>query len=77
MLEEIAKEVCKKKHITSMMDCIYIKNSETKETEIGILSDKKRVVITKPEHYDAAYNLALAYETYGGEKWTLKTDYNE
>ncbi len=78
MLEEIAKEVCKKKHvITIMMDYIYIKNSKTKVTEMVVFSDKNRVNITKPKHEVDAYNLALAYETYDGEKWTLKTDYNE
>jgi len=77
MLEEIAKEVCKGKHITSMMDYIYVQNFKTKVNEIIAISDKNKVLITKPKHEVDAYNLALACETYDGKEWTLKKDYDE
>lgn len=77
MLEEIAREVCKKKHIISIMDYIYVQNSKTKLNEMIAISDKNKVIITEPKHEVDAYNLALAYETYDGEEWTLKKDYGE
>ena len=77
MLEEIAKEMFRKKEIINLAGTIYVSNSETKAAEISVIHGEKEVAIQDPRHYDAAYQLALAYETYDGEEWTLKTNYNE
>jgi len=75
MLEEIAKEVCKKKYIESIIEYIFIKDSKNKVAEISVIPINNEVRITSPKHEVDAYNLALAYETYDGKQWTLKEEY--
>ena len=75
MLEEIAKEMFKKKEISHLASTIYVSNSKTDATYISADSNEKKVKITNPKHEVDAYNLALAYETYDGKEWTLKKDY--
>jgi len=77
-LERITKEMFKKKTIQTLYDIVAVLHPKTHVFEISASLNIKEVRITKPEHYDVAYQLAEAYEKhFPGEKWTLKTDYNE
>lgn len=71
MLEEIAKEIFKGKKVDRGSNWILVNN------EIWAYAKYKEVHIKDQKHEVDAYNLALAYETYDGEDWNLKKDYDE
>jgi len=71
MLEEIAKELFKGKRISRGSDWVCVND------EIFVYTQDKKVILGDQKHYDGAYNLALAYETYDCEEWTLKKAYEE
>lgn len=71
MLEEIAKEMFKGKRIDKGSNWIFVNN------KIWVYARYKEVCIKDQKHELDAYNLALAYETYDGEDWALKKDYDE